>query len=94
MIICTSWFVKGNAKSYWDHMTFRTITSVMNHGVIKQLGFDDLLSLPNDMEPSTCHDKLSSCWRVQLSSRNPFFFKAIFCAYGWPYLCLGVLKVI
>ncbi|XP_061981764.1 ABC transporter C family member 13 isoform X2 [Populus nigra] len=83
----------GNAKSYWDHMTFRTITSVMNHGVIKQLGFDDLLSLPNDMEPSTCHDKLSSCWRVQLSSPNPFFFKAIFCAYGWPYLCLGLLKV-
>ncbi|KAJ7004812.1 ABC transporter C family member 13 isoform X1 [Populus alba x Populus x berolinensis] len=83
----------GNAKSFWDHMTFRTITSVMNHGVIKQLGFDDLLSLPNDMEPSTCHDKLSSCWRVQLSSPNPFFFKAIFCAYGWPYLCLGLLKV-
>ena len=94
MIICASWFVKGNAKSYWDHMTFRTITSVMNHGVIKQLGFDDLLSLPNDMEPSTCHDKLSSCWRVQLSSPNPFFFKAIFYAYGWPYLCLGLLKVI
>ncbi|KAJ6703052.1 ATP-BINDING CASSETTE SUB-FAMILY C [Salix viminalis] len=83
----------GNAKSYWDHMTFKTITSVMNHGVIKQLGFDDLLSLPNDMEPSACHDKLSSCWRVQLCSSNPFFYKAIFCAYGWPYLCLGLLKV-
>ncbi|KAJ6414602.1 hypothetical protein OIU84_003577 [Salix udensis] len=83
----------GNAKSYWDHMTFKTITSVMNHGVIKQLGFDDLLLLPNDMEPSACHDKLSSCWRVQLCSSNPFFYKAIFCAYGWPYLCLGLLKV-
>ncbi|KAJ8755380.1 hypothetical protein K2173_019178 [Erythroxylum novogranatense] len=78
---------------WWDLMTFKCITSVMNRGVAKQLDFEDLLQLPDDMEPSTCHNKLSNCWADQWSSSNPFLFKAICCAYGWPYLRLGLLKV-
>ncbi|KAJ4834345.1 hypothetical protein Tsubulata_020552 [Turnera subulata] len=83
-----------NVDSYWDLLTFKSITSVMRCGVLKQLDFEDLLWLPNDMEPSACHDKLLKCWRDEQCNSNPFFFKAICCAYGWPYLCLGLLKVI
>ncbi|XP_058004711.1 ABC transporter C family member 13 isoform X3 [Hevea brasiliensis] len=84
----------GNTWSSWDLMTFKAITSVMKRGIIKQLGFEDLLWLPNDMEPSTCHDRLLSFWRAQQSSSNPFLFKAICYAYGWPYFCIGLLKVL
>uniref|UniRef100_A0A2P2M4K3 ABC-type xenobiotic transporter n=3 Tax=Rhizophora mucronata TaxID=61149 RepID=A0A2P2M4K3_RHIMU len=83
-----------NAWSYWDLMTFKFVTSVMNCGVVKQLEFEDLLRLPSDLEPSTCHDKLLSCWQEQQNSSEPFLFKAISCAYGWPYLRLGLLKVV
>ncbi|TYH16570.1 hypothetical protein ES288_A05G126600v1 [Gossypium darwinii] len=79
----------------WDHIVFRSIISVMNSGLGKQLGFDDLLLLPTDMDPSICHEKLLSCWQHQHnnSSSNASLFRAIFSAYGWPYLRLGLLKV-
>jgi len=67
----------------------------MNHGVVKQLDSDDLLPLPTDMGPSSCHDVILSCWRAQLSNNgsNPSLFRALCSAYGWPYLRLGLLKV-
>ncbi|KAJ4718638.1 ABC transporter family protein [Melia azedarach] len=85
----------GNNQSYWDLMTFKSIDPVMNRGVIKQLDFEDLLWLPADMDPSACHYKLLSCWQAQQSSNhtNPSLFRAICCAYGYSYICLGLLKV-
>ncbi|KAJ0075561.1 hypothetical protein Patl1_34754 [Pistacia atlantica] len=87
--------VSGNNQSYWDP-TFESINSMMNRGVIKQLEFEDLLGLPVDMDPSACHYKLLSCWETQDSSNssNPSLLRAICCAYGYPYLCLGLLKVL
>ncbi|KAL4281559.1 hypothetical protein GQ457_03G042490 [Hibiscus cannabinus] len=82
-------------QGFWDHMVFRSITSIMDSGLIKQLDFDDLLLLPEDMDPSPCHEKLLSCWQDQQnnSCSNASLFRAIFSAYGWPYLRLGLLKV-
>lgn len=86
----------GTAESYWDLATFKSIVKVMNWGVIKQLDFEDLLSLPSNMDPSSCHDALFSCWQDQQNcDRNePSLFKALCCAYGWSYLRLGLLKVL
>lgn len=68
----------------------------MNHGATKQLDFEDLLQLPTDMDPISCHDQLLSCWQSQNTNNrsNPSLFMAICCAYGWPYARLGLLKVI
>ncbi|XP_010063576.2 ABC transporter C family member 13 isoform X4 [Eucalyptus grandis] len=68
----------------------------MNQGVIKQLDFEDLLSLPSNMDPSSCHDALFHCWQDQqnCNPNEPSLFKALCCAYGWSYLCLGLLKVV
>lgn len=86
----------GNSQSYWDLMTFKSITSVMNHGVTKQLDFEDLLRLPADMDPLSCHNRLLSCWQDQQikNCSNPSLFRAICSAYGWPYVRLGLLKVL
>ena len=67
----------------------------MEQGVIKQLDFDDLLQLPTDMDPSSCLNTLLTCWQTQQRNNcsHPSFFRAIFNAYGWPYLRLGMLKV-
>ncbi|MED6166077.1 hypothetical protein PIB30_105555 [Stylosanthes scabra] len=48
------------------------------------------------MAPSSCHDIISSCWRAQLTNdaSNPSLLRALCSAYGLPYLCLGLLKVI
>jgi ATP-binding cassette subfamily C (CFTR/MRP) protein 10 len=77
-------------------MTFKFISPVMNQGVLKQLDSDDLLPLLPDMSPSFCHDIILSSWRDQLSNNasNPSLFRALCSAYGWPYLCLGLLKVL
>ncbi|WJX74992.1 ABC transporter C member 13 [Trifolium repens] len=86
----------GNHSTFLDFMTFKFISPVMNQGVLKQLDSDDLLPLLPDMSPSFCHDIILSSWRDQLSNNgsNPSLFRALCSAYGWPYLCLGLLKVI
>ncbi|GMQ09250.1 hypothetical protein CsSME_00052686 [Camellia sinensis var. sinensis] len=78
----------------WHLMTFKSINSVMEQGVIKQLDFEDLLQLPNDMDPSSSLNTLLSSWQTQQRNNcsHPSFFRAIFTAYGWPYLRLGALK--
>ncbi|XP_051148072.1 ABC transporter C family member 13 isoform X1 [Andrographis paniculata] len=77
----------------WCLMTFKMIDPVMRIGVIKQLNFEDLLQLPLDMSPSSCHNLLSRMWDAQQRSQ-PSLFKAICSAYGWPYFCIGLLKVL
>ncbi|GMN36333.1 hypothetical protein TIFTF001_005927 [Ficus carica] len=86
----------GSSQGYLDILTFKSITSVMNHGVIKQLDFDNLLQLPTDMDPTCSQDTLLHSWQSQCTSdcSNPSLFMAICHAYGWPYLRLGLLKVV
>uniref|UniRef100_A0A803MC08 ABC-type xenobiotic transporter n=1 Tax=Chenopodium quinoa TaxID=63459 RepID=A0A803MC08_CHEQI len=85
----------GSVKTIWMLMTFSRIKPIMDKGVMKQLDFEELLDLPSDMDPSSCHNILLTSWRAQqiINCSNPSFFKAICSAYGWPYLRLGVLKV-
>ncbi|XXG51840.1 hypothetical protein AAC387_Pa03g0319 [Persea americana] len=81
---------------YWHLLTFKSINSVMDLGVTKQLDFEDLIQLPNEMNPSSCYDTLLRCWVEEQSKHcnQPSLFRAICHAYGWPYICLGLLKVI
>lgn len=91
---CT-WLLKRKTWSCWNLLTFQAITSVMNHGIVKQLDFEDLLELPTDMDPSSCHATLLNCWHAQQrhNCSHPSLFRAICYAYGWPYFRLGLLKV-
>ncbi|KAF7843202.1 ABC transporter C family member 13 isoform X1 [Senna tora] len=84
------------AGNFWDLMTFKFINCVLNHGVVKQLDSEDLLQLPPDMDPSSCHDIIITCWQEQLSNNasNASLLRAVCHAYGWPYLRLGLLKVV
>lgn len=88
-------FVKGIVGNVWRLMTFKSIDPVMQRGMKKQLDFEDLLQLPSDMDPLFCHNILLSCWNAQRTNTvtDPSLFKAIYSAYGWPYFCLGLLKV-
>ncbi|KAL9250968.1 ABC transporter C family member 13-like protein [Drosera capensis] len=83
------------ASSFCHCMTFNNIHPVLEQGVKKQLDFQDLLPLPPDMNPSLCHDTLRMSWEAQqiTNCSNASLLKAIWSAYGWPYFCLGLLKV-
>nr|GMC71586.1 ABC transporter C family member 13 [Ipomoea batatas] len=93
---CSRDLPKGIVGSFWSLATFKSIDSVLEHGIEKQLDFEDLLELPLDMDPSSCHTLLLKHWEYQQRKNfsHPSLFKAICSAYGWPYLCLGFLKVI
>ncbi|XP_057540616.1 ABC transporter C family member 13 isoform X3 [Amaranthus tricolor] len=82
-------------QTIWTLLTFNSIKSIMDKGATKQLDFEDLLNLPLDMDPSSCHALMLTSWRAQQSENcsNPSFFKAICSAYGWSYFRLGLLKV-
>ncbi|PHU24195.1 hypothetical protein BC332_09302 [Capsicum chinense] len=68
----------------------------MECGVKRQLDFEDLLELPIDMDPSSCHSLLSTCWKGQQRNEysHPSLIKTICRAYGWQYFRLGLLKVL
>ncbi|KAL0441720.1 UNVERIFIED_CONTAM: ABC transporter C family member 13 [Sesamum radiatum] len=57
--------VASHRNRIWRLMTFKTIDPVMQHGVNKQLDFEDLLQLPIDMDPSSCHALLLRMWDAQ-----------------------------
>ncbi|XP_071734179.1 LOW QUALITY PROTEIN: ABC transporter C family member 13-like [Rutidosis leptorrhynchoides] len=86
----------GALVRFLNVMTFSSINSVMEHGAKKQLDFDDFLHLPNDMDPLFCHDSLLNCWEDQRrhDHSHPSLFWTICHAYGCPYMCLGLLKVL
>ena len=50
----------------------------------------------DDMDPLSWHNRLLSCWQDQQikNCSNPSLFRAICYAYGWPYVRLGLLKVL
>ncbi|KAL8170790.1 hypothetical protein V2J09_022594 [Rumex salicifolius] len=85
----------GSSEIFWHTLTFSTMKSIMDKGVTEQLGFEDLLPLPYDMDPSSCHKVMLISWQAQLTNdcSDPSLLKAIFGAYGWPYLRLAFLKV-
>ncbi|XP_058067677.1 ABC transporter C family member 13 isoform X8 [Magnolia sinica] len=82
--------------SYWHLLTFKSINSVMDLGVTKQLDFEDLIQLPHELNPSHCHSTLLRCWAAEETKycTDPSLFRAICYAYGWPYMFLGLLKVL
>lgn len=87
--------LSGSSERFWHTLTFGTIKSVMDKGVTKQLGFEDLLPLPYDLDPSSCHKVMLMTWETQLANdcSDPSLLRTIFVAYGWPYLRLAFLKV-
>ncbi|KAJ0965905.1 hypothetical protein J5N97_027043 [Dioscorea zingiberensis] len=81
---------------YWNMLTFQFVNPMMGLGVMKQLDFEDLVSLPRDLMPSLCHDTFLRCWVAEEHNNQckPSLFRVICSAYGWPYLRLGLLKVL
>ncbi|KAK1373191.1 ATP-binding cassette, subfamily C (CFTR/MRP), member 10 [Heracleum sosnowskyi] len=82
------------AHSIWQLMSFQAISSVLERGAGKQLDFEDLLELPVDMDPLSCHLMLLSCWERQKKTGHPSLFRVICSAYGWSYIRLGFLKIL
>lgn len=82
------------AISIWQQMSFKAISSVLERGAGKQLDFEDLLELPVDMDPFSCHLMLLSCWEGQKKPGQPSLFRTICSAYGWSYIRLGLLKIL
>ncbi|XP_059077208.1 ABC transporter C family member 13-like [Cryptomeria japonica] len=83
-------------SSIWNSLTFRWVSPLMDLGLKKQINFDDLFQLPHELDPLACHDALKKCWtdEERKSADQPSLFRAIYHTYGWPYLWIGILKVL
>lgn len=83
-------------SSCFDLVTFKFVNMMMDLGVTRQLDFKDLVELPCDLMPSSCCNTLLRCWVAEQNKHNsnPSLFRAMCYAYGWPYLRLGLLKVL
>uniref|UniRef100_A0A453QYR9 ABC transmembrane type-1 domain-containing protein n=1 Tax=Aegilops tauschii subsp. strangulata TaxID=200361 RepID=A0A453QYR9_AEGTS len=80
----------------WELLTFKSVNPMMDIGIRRQLDFTDLLDLPAELRTTSCYDKLLSSWTAehQKYRADSSLLRAMFYAYGWSYLRLGILKVI
>ncbi|KAM0918419.1 hypothetical protein ACQ4PT_008963 [Festuca glaucescens] len=80
----------------WELLTFKSVNPMMDIGITRQLDFTDLLELPSELRADSCYDKLLSSWTAEHQNHHadPSLLRAMFHAYGWIYLRLGMLKVI
>uniref|UniRef100_A0A0A9HW38 ABC transmembrane type-1 domain-containing protein n=1 Tax=Arundo donax TaxID=35708 RepID=A0A0A9HW38_ARUDO len=80
----------------WELLTFKFVNPMMNIGITRQLDFTDLLELPAELRAASCYEKLLSSWTVEYQNYHDrsSLLRAMFGAYGWTYLRLGLLKVI
>lgn len=80
----------------WELLTFKSVNPMMDIGIRRQLDFTDLLELPAELRPASCYEKLLSSWTAEQQSYHAesSILRAMFYAYGWSYLRLGILKVI
>uniref|UniRef100_J3MBW1 MRP-like ABC transporter n=2 Tax=Oryza brachyantha TaxID=4533 RepID=J3MBW1_ORYBR len=85
-----------NSQSIWELMTFKFVNPMMDIGITRQLDFTDLLELPVELRASSCYEKLLSSWNVehQHHHADSSLLRAMYYAYGWTYLRLGLLKMI
>lgn len=79
----------------WELLTFKSVNPMMDIGIRRQLDFTDLLELPAELRPASCYEKLLSSWTAEQQSYHAesSILRAMFYAYGWSYLRLGILKV-
>ena len=68
---------------------------MLDLGVQRQLEIHDLVHLPGQLTPSSCHFIFFACWIKEKNKdpSSPSLFKTMYSAYGWSYLRLGILKV-
>jgi ATP-binding cassette subfamily C (CFTR/MRP) protein 10 len=80
----------------WELLTFKSVNPMMDIGITRQLDFADLLELPSELRADSCYDKLLSSWTAEHQNHHadPSLLRAMFHAYGWIYLRLGMLKVL
>ncbi|KAL0903582.1 hypothetical protein M5K25_027971 [Dendrobium thyrsiflorum] len=92
---CSTGGLEQNSCSFWETLTFKFANSMLDLGAQKQLDFEDLVQLPNELVPS-CHNSLLRCWMAEkcMPKTDRSLLIAMFHAYGWPYLRLGLLKMV
>lgn len=81
--------------SIWELLLFTWVTPLMDLGTNRQLEYDDLFTLPRDMDPKVCCKWLWKTWAdEQKHEGGKSFLRAIYHAYRWPYLGIGILKIL
>ncbi|XP_042377107.1 ABC transporter C family member 13-like isoform X1 [Zingiber officinale] len=88
-------YLDGKSGSFCQLFMFKFVNTMMDVGVRKQLDFEDLVPLPSELMPSLCHTLMLDCWVAEKNKHGShLLFKAMYNAYGWHYLRLGLLKAL
>lgn len=86
----------ASTSNLWSYLTFSWVSPMMDVGLKRQLNFDDLFQLSHELDPVSCHSALQNYWvgEERKLVGEPSLFRAICRTYGWPYLWIGILKVL
>ncbi|KAL0039364.1 hypothetical protein WJX79_004967 [Trebouxia sp. C0005] len=93
------------SKNWASWLVFYWVNPLMARGSKRQLQTSDLFQLPKALLPSTCSDRLWGIWADEQQAKTlltaerghmvqPSLLKALFKAYGLPYLFLGIIKLV
>ncbi|DBA85738.1 TPA: hypothetical protein ACH3X1_005304 [Trebouxia sp. C0004] len=93
------------SKNWASWLVFYWVHPLMARGSKRQLQASDLFQLPKALLPSTCSNRLWGIWAEEQQAKTlltaerghivqPLLLKALFKAYGLPYLFLGIIKLV
>eukprot|EP00250_Pteridium_aquilinum_P011989 c20437_g1_i1 orf=297-4817(-) len=82
--------------SLWRALLFTWVTPLMDLGTTRQLEYDDLFILPENLDPKICSKWLLKSWdeEQQVSKQNSSLFRAIYLVYRKQYLSIGIVKIL
>ncbi|KAI5057619.1 hypothetical protein GOP47_0027634, partial [Adiantum capillus-veneris] len=83
-------------KSLWEVLLFTWVTPLMDLGTTRQLEYDDLFALPENLHPRTCSKYVLTSWAEEqrLKGYQSSLFHAIYLVYRQQYLYIGIVKVL
>lgn len=82
--------------SLWGSILFTWVTPLMDLGTTRQLLYDDLFMLPENLDPRNCSKWLLKSWAEEQKrcEHDRSFFRAIYVVYCWQYLVIGIVKIL
>ncbi|MCO5571784.1 hypothetical protein L7F22_025532 [Adiantum nelumboides] len=83
-------------KALWKVLLFTWVTPLMDLGTSRQLEYDDLFTLPEDLDPQNCSKSVLTAWAEEQRLKGPqgSLFHAIYLVYRQQYLYIGIVKVL
>ena len=94
-LVCSLCSIIQPIMSVWNVLTFGWMKSLLHLGNIRALEVTDLMELPLCDRSHCVYHQFAVKWKKELKSKSqPSLVSTMISAYGFPFACAGLLKLV